>query len=140
MFFFIIIIFCFRAIGVGKLCPWPKSFTYNVQFLLFGYQLFPYSTFWVIVGRLLGKTKRNCTISVHQGGVIQHFFRVSKTYTFLLIKYIFRNSIPKISAILAERAHNAPAAKFSLSKNHSNLKNYYFLKIWKHLPYQSKNN
>ena len=38
------------------------------------------------------------------------------------------------------RAYSACAAKFSLSKITGTLKNVYFLKIFKHLPFTSKNN
>ena len=55
----------------------------------------------------------NCSHSLlQQGGVIQHFFQFLKTYTFLLIRYIFRSSIPKKSAILTSRPRVAHAAKF----------------------------
>ena len=56
------------------------------------------------------------------------FFRFSKTYTFLLIKYIFRNSIPK-NRQFQPREHVARAGKFTFFKNQSDLKNWYF--FWK---------
>ena len=64
--------------------------------------------------------------------VITDNSRFLETYTMLPIRYIFKDPIKKIGEFI--RACDACAAKFSLSKNHRNLKNIFGVKICKYLP------
>ena len=74
--------------------------------------------------------------SIQQGGVMQNFFRFSKTGTMLPIKYsILFCPIQKNLRIWPL----ACAAKFSLSKNHRDLKMNLFYFICKYLPFTLKN-
>ena len=68
------------------------------------------------------------------------FFRFSKTYTFLLSNYIFRNTIPKNRQFRPRKRTSHGRQSFHFKTITATLRIYIFLKIYENLPHASKNN